>query len=252
METEPKKTAKKSPKKSKKPFTVREFVQVQHNYTQDERNELTRKLTGAVQNKTEQAEQLKSVSADFKARIKTAEAIINETTNKICNGFEMQQVEARVEMDRKSGIKHLFYHCPGKKEHGKKIREEQMTQQDYEKLPIEADIKPKPDKKKGDQAAAGLGTNVGEAVEDEQMILQAIEVIRVEKSARAALLQKRLRLGYTRAVRIMDELEKRGIVGPAKEGGLERDILNLPDAAPAEGAEKAPETAGEEKTSGQE
>jgi S-DNA-T family DNA segregation ATPase FtsK/SpoIIIE len=39
-----------------------------------------------------------------------------------------------------------------------------------------------------------------------------------------SLLQRRLRLGYTRAARIMDELEGRGIVGPSK-GAEPRDIL---------------------------
>ena len=38
------------------------------------------------------------------------------------------------------------------------------------------------------------------------------------------LLQRRLRLGYTRAARIMDELEQRGVVGPSK-GAEPRDIL---------------------------
>lgn len=59
--------------------------------------------------------------------------------------------------------------------------------------------------------------------EDEELILNCIEVIRHEKAARVSLLQRRLRLGYTRAARIMDEIEFRGIVGPHKTEG--RDIL---------------------------
>jgi len=49
-----------------------------------------------------------------------------------------------------------------------------------------------------------------------------------------SLLQRRLRLGYGRAARIMDELENRGIVGPSK-GAEPRDILIDLDNAPAEG-----------------
>jgi S-DNA-T family DNA segregation ATPase FtsK/SpoIIIE len=60
--------------------------------------------------------------------------------------------------------------------------------------------------------------------EDEQLIQQCIEVIRSEQKASVSLLQRRLRLGYTRAARIMDELENRGIVGPSK-GAEPRDIL---------------------------
>jgi len=60
--------------------------------------------------------------------------------------------------------------------------------------------------------------------EDENLIQQCIEVIRSEQKASVSLLQRRLRLGYTRAARIMDELESRGIVGPGK-GAEPRDIL---------------------------
>ncbi len=60
--------------------------------------------------------------------------------------------------------------------------------------------------------------------EDEELIEQCIEVIRSEQKASVSLLQRRLRLGYGRAARIMDELENRGIVGPSK-GAEPRDIL---------------------------
>jgi len=60
--------------------------------------------------------------------------------------------------------------------------------------------------------------------EEEELIQKCIEVIRSEQKASVSLLQRRLRLGYTRAARIMDELENRGIVGPSK-GAEPRDIL---------------------------
>jgi S-DNA-T family DNA segregation ATPase FtsK/SpoIIIE len=49
-------------------------------------------------------------------------------------------------------------------------------------------------------------------------------VIRSERKASVSLLQRRLKLGYGRAARLMDELEDRGIVGPSK-GAEPRDIL---------------------------
>jgi len=70
--------------------------------------------------------------------------------------------------------------------------------------------------------------------EDEELIRQCIEVIRSEQKASVSLLQRRLRLGYTRAARIMDELEKRGIVGPSK-GAEPRDILIDLDAPESPG-----------------
>lgn len=71
--------------------------------------------------------------------------------------------------------------------------------------------------------------------EDEEIIQQCIEVIRSEQKASVSLLQRRLRLGYGRAARIMDELENRGIVGPSK-GAEPRDILIDLDGGGADGA----------------
>ncbi len=59
---------------------------------------------------------------------------------------------------------------------------------------------------------------------DEELIQKCIEVIRSEKKASVSLLQRRLKLGYGRASRLMDELEDRGVVGPSK-GAEPRDIL---------------------------
>ncbi|NDD38165.1 MAG: DNA translocase FtsK, partial [Verrucomicrobia bacterium] len=60
--------------------------------------------------------------------------------------------------------------------------------------------------------------------EDEELIEQCVEVIRSEQKASVSLLQRRLKIGYGRAARIMDVLEERGYVGPSK-GAEPRDIL---------------------------
>ena len=75
----------------------------------------------------------------------------------------------------------------------------------------------------------------GASDEDEDLIQQCIEVIRSEQKASVSLMQRRLRLGYTRAARIMDELEQRGIVGPSK-GAEPRDILIDLDGEGADGS----------------
>lgn len=64
--------------------------------------------------------------------------------------------------------------------------------------------------------------------DDADMILKCIEVIRMESKASVSLLQRRLKIGYSRATRIMEVLEQRKIVGPSK-GAEPRDILRLPD-----------------------
>jgi DNA segregation ATPase FtsK/SpoIIIE-like protein len=60
--------------------------------------------------------------------------------------------------------------------------------------------------------------------EDEELVAICIEIIRDENRAASSLLQRRLKLGYTRAARVMDILEMRGIVGP-KDGTKDREIL---------------------------
>src|SRR5207244_2216529 len=52
--------------------------------------------------------------------------------------------------------------------------------------------------------------------EDEELVEKCLEIIRQEKRASTSLLQRRLRLGYTRAARIVDILEQRGILGPGE------------------------------------
>lgn len=59
---------------------------------------------------------------------------------------------------------------------------------------------------------------------DEELIIKCIEVVRQEQKASTSLLQRRLRLGYTRAARMVDILEQRGIVGPG-DGAKAREVF---------------------------
>jgi DNA segregation ATPase FtsK/SpoIIIE, S-DNA-T family len=70
--------------------------------------------------------------------------------------------------------------------------------------------------------------------EDNELLDQAIEVLRSTKRASTSSLQRRLRIGYNRAANLMDLLEEKGIIGPPTETGP-RDILidldgEIPDA----------------------
>jgi S-DNA-T family DNA segregation ATPase FtsK/SpoIIIE len=64
--------------------------------------------------------------------------------------------------------------------------------------------------------------------EDEELVDKCLEIMRQEKKCSTSMLQRRLRLGYTRAARIVDILERRGIVGP-ENGAKGREILVDPD-----------------------
>ena len=50
-----------------------------------------------------------------------------------------------------------------------------------------------------------------------------------ERQLSTSLLQRRLRIGYPRAARLMDQLEDEGIVGPNLEPGKPRPVLYTPD-----------------------
>ncbi len=66
--------------------------------------------------------------------------------------------------------------------------------------------------------------------EDEELVEKCIEIMRQEKKASTSLFQRRLRLGYTRAARVVDILEQRGYVA-AGEGAKPREILKDLDEA---------------------
>jgi S-DNA-T family DNA segregation ATPase FtsK/SpoIIIE len=68
--------------------------------------------------------------------------------------------------------------------------------------------------------------------EDEELLQQAIEVIRQTRRASTSSIQRRLRIGYTRAARLIDILEEKGMVGPPR-GAEPREILfSLDDSGP--------------------
>ncbi len=70
---------------------------------------------------------------------------------------------------------------------------------------------------------------------DEVLIEQAIVVLKQEQRASASMLQRRLRIGYPRAARLLDQLEEMGVVGPSLGGGRDREVLLEPDEENGEG-----------------
>jgi DNA segregation ATPase FtsK/SpoIIIE, S-DNA-T family len=87
-----------------------------------------------------------------------------------------------------------------------------------------------------------LGGQPGEEEEDgDALLVAAVDIVRRSDKASASLLQRRLRIGYARAARILDQMEDRGIVGPA-DGSRFREVLVTPDGW---GGEIGPDEAGE-------
>jgi len=69
-------------------------------------------------------------------------------------------------------------------------------------------------------------------VEGDPLFDEALSLIRKEGRASVSMLQRRLRIGYTRASRMVDQMEDKGIVGPPEGGTQMRQVLDYGPTAP--------------------
>ncbi len=60
---------------------------------------------------------------------------------------------------------------------------------------------------------------------EDDLLQRAIDVVKVQRKASISLLQRQLRIGYTRAARLIDLMEEKGIVGRSEEGNRWREVL---------------------------
>ena len=70
------------------------------------------------------------------------------------------------------------------------------------------------------------------ATQGDPLLNDAIDTVRREGRASVSVLQRRMRIGYTRAARLVDTLEEKGIVGPPAPGTGVREVLDYGPAAP--------------------
>jgi S-DNA-T family DNA segregation ATPase FtsK/SpoIIIE len=71
-----------------------------------------------------------------------------------------------------------------------------------------------------------------EKVEGDPLLPEAIDLVRREGRASVSMLQRRMRIGYTRAARIVDNMEDKGIVGPPEGATQVRQVLDYGPTAP--------------------
>jgi S-DNA-T family DNA segregation ATPase FtsK/SpoIIIE len=90
----------------------------------------------------------------------------------------------------------------------------------WQKMTPEKDLKPPWETMLSEEEADGS---------DDVLVEQAITILRKDQRASASMLQRRLRIGYPRAARLLDQLEEMGVVGPSMGGGRDRDVLLDPE-----------------------
>ena len=84
--------------------------------------------------------------------------------------------------------------------------------------------------REAETASAMGGANEDASGDDHDTLFQkALDLAGRSRQLSTSLLQRRLRIGYPRAARLMDQLEDEGIVAPSGEAGKPRDVLYRPD-----------------------
>ena len=101
--------------------------------------------------------------------------------------------------------------------HVKSTGEAQYSDEVMQK--IEESVQEKDKKGGGSSASSG-----GDDGEGDELLPAAVEVILETGQASVSMLQRRLKLGYSRAARLVDQMEERGYVGPF-EGSKPRQLL---------------------------
>ena len=94
---------------------------------------------------------------------------------------------------------------------------------DYDQTVL-ADIEKKAQQAGKKPSASVDAEPTADELEGDEMLPAAVDVILETGQASVSMLQRRLKLGYARAARIVDEMEEKGIVGPF-QGSKPRDIL---------------------------
>ncbi len=90
-----------------------------------------------------------------------------------------------------------------------------------------------------DPYTPGTPLKQGELFDDggrpnDPLLEDAMEIVRRENKASISMLQRKMRIGYTRSARLIDTLEEKGIIGPQQHGSQVREVLTFGDEVESE------------------
>ncbi|MEK7553544.1 MAG: DNA translocase FtsK 4TM domain-containing protein [Patescibacteria group bacterium] len=81
------------------------------------------------------------------------------------------------------------------------------------------------DNENGDEGGKDVFERYGGFDEEDELYEEAVEVVKAAQKASASLLQRRLKVGYARAARLLDIMEAKGIIGPG-DGAKPREVYD--------------------------
>ncbi|MBV8813992.1 MAG: DNA translocase FtsK [Verrucomicrobia bacterium] len=143
----------------------------------------------------------------------------------VASGLDSRVILDENGAERLLGQGDMFYRPPGT---SRLVRSQGVlvTDEEIHRLVsfVSAQGEPEFDLAIQNQLESSSATEEDVTEEDEELVNRCLEIIRQEKRASTSMLQRRLRLGYTRAARVVDILERRGILGPG-DGAKPRQIL---------------------------
>jgi S-DNA-T family DNA segregation ATPase FtsK/SpoIIIE len=72
-----------------------------------------------------------------------------------------------------------------------------------------------------------IESSLERVAQQDDLLPKAISIVQKQKRASISMLQRELRIGYSRAARLIDTMEKQGIIGPEQTGSRPREVLQL-------------------------
>ena len=167
--------------------------------------------------------ELATVKKQYQGKIQAAESDVSAKSELLRNGYEIRPTECRLTLDFDTGkalevrvdtLERVEYRALRTEERERELR---LFPEMHVVMADEGN-EPEPESKQAEPITPPTA----------EQVAAAVELLRETDRASITMLQRRMEIGYTAAVQLMDALEHSGVVGPAKEGGETRDIIELP------------------------
>jgi S-DNA-T family DNA segregation ATPase FtsK/SpoIIIE len=149
------------------------------------------------------------------------------------------QIDSRIIIDETGAEKLLgrgdMLFAPGWDPHSIRIQGAFLSDEEVERIVAYAKTQGEPDyldeaffEDEEPEDDVDDGDDDVDGTSDEALMEKALKIVVERQSASASYLQRRLKIGYNRAARLVEQMEEDGLVGPAR-GSKPRELLKFPD-----------------------